>query len=431
MSNKYDVIIIGAGINGLVCANILAKKGRKVLVLEANKQVGGLASTKEFTPGFKVSPGAHLLYGLHPDIYKLCGLQESAVEFATRNISTLVINQNKEFINYLTGENSKIIYSSMLSEQQNLDWADFHQQMKIFSDILFSLTDKIPPRLKNGSMQDYKTLFNTGLKLKRLDKKNLQQFLRIIGMNIYDLADESFSNDLQKAAICFESVLGTRLGPRAPNTVYNWLNRFSIINRQSSGLRLPKGGMGALSQTLADAALDKGSDISVSSRVDRILVTDNQAKGVALAGGEKFAADQIISNTDIKQTMLSMVGPENLDTDVVRRVSYIPMHGTTAKAHLALSHLPESLTHNDNDFNARIIYAPDTDFIERASNPVKYNEYAHEPVLEITIPSFRDLSLAPEGKHVMSILIPYVPYAHKDGWDSRKERFENHIIEKN
>ena len=429
MSNQYDVIIIGAGINGLVCANILANKGRKVLMLEANKQTGGLACTREFAPGFKVSSAAHLYYGLHPQIYKLCGLQDSAIEFAARNVSTLVINQNKEFINYLSGENPKTIYSNSLSNQQTQDWQDFNQQMQLFSDILFGLTDKIPPRFKNGSLQDYKTLLNTGLKLKRLDKQDLRQFLRIIGMNVYDLVDESFTSNLQKAAVCFESILGTRLGPRAPNTVYNWLNRYSIINRQASGLSLPKGGMGALSQSLADNALDKGVDISISSRVARILVADNQAIGIELTGGEKYAAGQIVSNADIKQTMMSMVGPGNLDTDVVRRVSHIPMQGTTAKIHLALSQLPESITHNDNDFNARIIYAPDADFIERASNPIKYKEYAHEPVFEITFPSFRDSSLAPAGKHIMSVLIPYVPFEHKDGWNSRKERFENHMVE--
>ncbi len=429
MSNQYDIIIIGAGLNGLVCANILAKKGRKVLVLEANKQVGGLANTREFASGFKVSAGAHLLYGLHPDIYRLCDVQESKIEFADKNISTLVINQNKEFINYSSGEDSQIIYSSSLSEQQNSDWSNFQNRMKTFSDILFDLANKTPPRLKNGSIQDYKTLFNTGLKLKRLDKQNLRQFLRIIGMNIYDLADESFTDNLQKAAICFESALGTRLGPRAPNTVYNWLNRYSIINRQPAGLSVPRGGIGSLSQAFANAALIKGVDISVSSRVEKILIADNQVKGVQLSGGEKFAARQVISNADIKKTMLSMVGPENIDTDVVRRVSYIPMQGTTAKMHLALNQLLEPITHNVSDFQSRIIYAPDADFIERASNSIKYNQYTHEPTFEITFPSVQDSSLAPAGKHVMSVLIPYVPYEHKEGWAQRKERFENHIIE--
>ena len=429
MSNQYDVIIIGAGHNGLVCANILSKKGRKVLVVEASKDIGGMAVSREFAPGFKVSACSHLLYGLHPDVYKSCDFDNSDIEFAATNIDTLLINQNREFINYSSGSESQIIYSSSLSENETQVWNEFQLQMRKFSDILFSLHNKVPPKLKNGSLQDYKTLFNAGLKLRRLDKKDLRQFLRIIGMNIYDLADENFSSDLLKAAISYESILGTRLGPRAPNTVYNWLNRSSIINQNESGICLPQGGMGEISKILANNAMNKGVDISISSRVAKILISDNEAKGIELVNGEKFAANVIISNADIKSTMLNLVGAANLDTDVVRRVSHIPMHGSTAKIHLALSNLPESITHNSDDFRSRIIYAPDSDYIERASNAIKYNEYSTEPIFELTIPSAIDATLADDGKHVMSVLIPYVPYQHKNGWENEKDRFENHILE--
>jgi len=429
MSNQYDVIIIGAGHNGLVCANTLAKRGKKVLILEANKDVGGLACSREFTPGFNISSCAHLLYGLHPKVYTSCLLDQPEPEFAAINVDTLVINQNREFINYSSGQDSQIIYSSSLSDREVLDWNDFQQQMRKFTDLLFSLADKIPPRLKNGSLQDYKTLANAGLKLRRLDKDDMRQFLRIVGMNVYDLVEETFDSDLLKASVCYESIIGTRLGPRAPNTVYNWLNRYSTINQNASGICLPKGGMGALSKLFAQAAMDKGVDISISSRVAKILVSENEAKGVLLTNGTKYGADTIVSNADIKTTMLSLVGTSNLDTEVVRRVTHIPMQGSTAKMHLALSQLPESITNNSDDFRSRIIFSPDAEYIERASNAIKYDEYATEPVFEISIPSAVDHSLAPAGKHVMSVLIPYVPYQHKNGWANEKERFENHILE--
>ncbi len=429
MSNQYDVIIIGAGHNGLVCANVLGKRGKKVLVLEANSDVGGMACSREFAPNFKVSACSHLLYGLHPQVYKSCGLDQSQLELAATNIDTLLINQNREFVNYSTGPESQIIYSSALSEHEISVWSGFQQQMRKFTAILFALADKTPPRLKNGSLQDYKTLIHAGLKLKRLEKPDLRQFLRIVGMNIYDLAEEYFDSNLLKASVCYESILGTRLGPRSPNTVYNWLNRYSILHQNESGMCLPKGGMGAISKALADAAMDKGVDISISSRVANVLISDNQVKGIELVNGEKFGADTIISNADIKTTMLSLVGANNLDTDVVRRVSYIPMQGNTGKLHLALNQLPESITNNSDDFRSRIIYAPDSNYIERASNAIKYNEYPAEPVFEISIPSAVDPTLAPEGKHVMSVLIPYVPYQHKRGWKNEKKRFENHILE--
>ena len=128
--------------------------------------------------------------------------------------------------------------------------------------------------------------------------------------------------------------------------------------------------------------------------------------------------------------MLSMVGPQNLDTDIVRRVSHIPMQGTTAKMHLALGSLPSSIANNLPEVNARIIYACDPDAIERASNAIKYRTYSDEPVFELTIPSLDDSSLAPDGMHVMSVLIPYVPYDHKNSWITQKSKFEDMMLQR-
>ena len=429
MSSKYDVIIVGAGHNGLVCANVLSKKGYKVLMLEANKSVGGLVVEHEFSPGYKVSACAHLLYGLHPKVAKACNLNESTLEFVSANISTLLVNQHKEYVTISSGESSKILYSSTVSEHESMRWETFMENMSVLSGILYELADKIPPRLKNGSLKDYKTLFNAGLKLRRLEKTQQREFLRIIGMNIYDLVDENLNDKILQAGLCFESVLGTRLGPRAPNTVYNWLNRRAIMNQNPNGMCVPRGGLGNLTQALCNNAIDQGVDISVSSRVAKILISNNQVNGVELSNGDKFSADKVISNADLKSTMMSLVGPENLDTDVVRRVMHVPMQGHCAKMHIALDGLPESVTGNLSDFCSRIICASSPDHVERASNAIKYNEYTDKPVFEITVPSMLDKPAPANGKHVMSVINPYVPYQHKNGWHKEKPKFENHMLE--
>ena len=434
MSTEYDVIVVGAGHNGLVCANLLSKKGKRVLVVEAAGEVGGLASTHEFTPGFRVSTAAHLHYGLHPKVNDLCQPEKFGLKFDQRALITKVVNDSGEFVSYqssnLQGEQvSSSLNGSYISDNQRQEWLAFNQQMRKFSQILYKLADQSPPKIKDRQFDDYKTLFTAGRELNRLSKDDIRQFLRIVGMNIYDLVEESFSSDLLKAAVCFESILGTRLGPRAPNTVFNWLNRHAVMDQCEDGLMQPHGGMGQLCIALKNSAQNNGAEIKLSSRVSRIQVEDNRATGIVLDNGESITAKTIISNADVNQTLLNMVGPSHLDTTIVRRVMHTPMQGTTAKIHLALNRLPDSIASNINEVNARIIHAADPDSIERASNAIKYKSYSDEPVFEVTIPSLNDDSLAPDDMHVMSILIPYVPYEHKNGWRSQKSKFEDMMLQ--
>ena len=429
MSTQYDIIIVGAGHNGLVCANLLAKKGKQVLLVEASDEVGGLASTHEFTPGFRVSTAAHLHYGLHPKVNKLCQPENFGLKFNQLQLPTKVVNSAGEFVSYQSSNSLDSLNGSFISDSQRHEWQEFNRQMRKFSQILYRLADQSPPRIKDRQFDDYKTLFAAGRELKRLSKEDARQFFRIIGMNIYDLVEESFSSELLKAGVCFESVLGTRLGPRAPNTVFNLLNRHAVMDQCENGLMQPQGGMGQLCIALKDSALNNGAEIKLNSCVNTIQVENNKAIGIVLDNGEIIAANTIISNADINQTLLKMVGPRNLDTDIVRRVMHIPMQGTTAKIHLALNRLPDSIANNIEEVNARIIYASDPDSIERASNAIKYKSYSDEPVFEVTIPSLNDNSLAPDNMHVMSILIPYVPYEHKNGWRSQKSKFEDMMLQ--
>ena len=429
MSEEFDVIIVGGGHNGLVCANLLSKKGRRVLLLEAADEVGGLASTHEFTPGFSVSTAAHLHYGLHPKVNDLCQPENFELKFSQANLLTKIINSAGEFVSYKSSKASDSLNGSNISDDQRHEWQLFNQQMQKFSQILFKLADQSPPKIKDRQFDDYKTLFSAGRELNRLSKDEIRQFLRIVGMNIYDLVEESFSSDLLKAGVCFESILGTRLGPRAPNTVFNWLNRHAVMDQCENGLMQPRGGMGQLCIALKKSAQNNGAEIKLNSRVNSIQVENNHVAGVVLDNGEKIAAATVISNADINQTLLKMVGPGNLDTDIVRRVKHIPMQGATAKIHLALNRLPDSIANKIEKVNARIIYASDPDSIERASNAIKYKTYSDEPIFEITIPSLNDSTLAPEGMHVMSVLIPYVPFEHKNGWRSQKTKFEDMMLQ--
>ncbi|MFT5275524.1 MAG: phytoene dehydrogenase-like protein [Saprospiraceae bacterium] len=427
MSKQYDVIIIGAGHNGLVCANALAEKGQRVLVLEANDQVGGMAITREFAKGYRASAISHLLYGLHPRAQQYAPALYANDDSPLTPVDTIMSNTQGDWVKL----------------EDSTRWSKFNDEMKGFSSVLYQLSDQVPPRLKETGLNDIKALLGAGWQARKLKQEGVRKLLRIIGMNVYDLADESFDdtlaantssngasadNDLLKSALCFESIIGTRLGPRAPNTVYNWLNRRAIIDQLPSGVCSVSGGMGAVSEALAQHAVAQGVEIRTHSAVIKILVEDNRATGVQLEGGEEILADLLISNADIKTTMLGLVGPQIVETQVVRKVNHIPMQGSTAKIHIALNELPSSFTGDQADLNARIICADTHDGIERASNGIKYGEFAEQLPFEVSIASIDDPSLAPEGKHVMSVLIPYVPYENRIGWATQKTKFKNQMM---
>jgi phytoene dehydrogenase-like protein len=208
-----------------------------------------------------------------------------------------------------------------------------------------------------------------------------------------------------------DAVLGTKLGPRSGHTVLNLLHRWSgsAGSEMSSGA-IPRGGMGSVTRALVSAASAAGAQVRLSSPVASIVLEGDRAVGVRLASGEQVPADVVVSNADPKQTFLELLGARHLETEFARRVNTYRTQGTAAKLHLALASLPTFTNVDPSLLGERLLIAPDLDYIERAFNPVKYGECGTEPVLEITIPSIHDDTLAPKGQHVLSATVQYVPF---------------------
>jgi phytoene dehydrogenase-like protein len=418
MTERYDAIVIGAGHNGLVCAGLLAKGGKKVLVLEADDSVGGAARTRTFAEGYSVSSCAHLLYQLQPDVVRDLGVK---FELAARSVSTVALDTDGKHI-HLSGGNAEGISNA---DRDSL--RDFHRRMTRFADLLQTCLNKPPPRLANGGARDLATLARLGFDLKRLGKTEMREFLRLIGMNIFDEMEERFESPLLRGALSLDAVLGTHLGPRSPNTILTYLYR---LCGNHGALSAPAGGMGAVSNALAQAARERGAVIQTGKAVRRVIVENGRAAGVETENGESFASWTIVSNADPKTTIMSLVGARHVETGFVRRVNHIRMRGNAAKLHLALDGLPAIAGLEKKHFGDRLLIAPDPNYVERAFNPAKYGEYSSAPVLEITFPSFRDPSLAPAGKHVLSAVVQYAPYRLKAGWDdAARDAFLNTTID--
>jgi len=424
MTAHYDSIVVGAGHNGLVCAAYLAKAGRKVLVVEAAEQVGGGAVTREFAPGFTVSACAHILHLLHPKVIKDLKLKSHGLKLATKNLPTVALDAVGSHLT-LAGNAA----SGAASPADRAAFGPWRKRMLKFARHLQPLLATTPPRLGSGDRADMNKLAKLGWAIRSLGRKDMQEFLRVGGMNVADLLEDTFESDLLRGAIALDAVLGTHFGPRSPGTVLTLLYRLAGKGGGAAGaLTLPEGGMGGVSKALATAARAAGAEIWLGTPVSRVLVKDDRACGVVCESGEEIAAHSVISNADPRRTFMDLLGAEHLDAGFVTRVRNIRMRGDAAKLHLALDALPGFIGLEPADLKGRLVIAPDVDYVERAFNPAKYGEFSPEPVMEITLPSLHDPSLAPDGKHVLSAVVQYAPYQLKGGWEAGREAFAAAVL---
>ena len=246
MTDNYDAIVVGAGHNGLVCSALLAKTGKRVLVLEANEQVGGAAVTREFTEGYSVSSCAHLLYQLQPEVRKELKL---ATRLASEDMTTIALGVDGKHVRLKTDSVEGV------SDEDAKQYREFRKRMTRFANLLQKYFNKTPPHLGTKDFKDLSTLAQLGLDIRMLGKAEMEALLRLIFMNIHDEVTERFENPMLKGAISLDAVLGTHLGPRSPNSILTYLYR----NAGDSGrIGVPAGGMGSVSNELAHAARSAG-----------------------------------------------------------------------------------------------------------------------------------------------------------------------------
>ncbi|ESX84616.1 NAD(P)/FAD-dependent oxidoreductase [Mesorhizobium sp. LSHC412B00] len=419
---SFDAIIIGGGHNGLVAAATLAKAGRKVLVLEAAGDVGGAARTEEFAPGFRVSSIAHVLNRLHPDVVKTLELEKHGLQVTRADFIPSVALARDGPPLVLHGAYGEVLTGSTPSEQSA--WKELRAQLMRYAGILKPFLSRRPPDLGGMSLLETAALGQTAVALKKLGKEDMRDFLRVLLMNVADLLDEQLADIRLKGLLAFDATLGSHLGPRSPTSLLGLYYRLAGETGGKTGAQmLPKGGMGAVVATIRAAAEKAGVTVRTAAPAARIVVEKGRALGVTLDGGEVLHARTIVSAINPATTMLDLVGPREIDTGFVRKVKNIRMRGDAAKLHLALDRPPQFSGVDADNHKGRLVIAPSPDHVERAFNPSKYGEFSAEPVMEITLPSLSDPSLAPSGACVLSAVVQYAPYALKEGWDAGKPKF--------
>jgi phytoene dehydrogenase-like protein len=413
----YNSIIIGAGHNGLICATYLARAGQKVLVLEAADSAGGLAASREFHTGFH-APVAHSVNHFPKKIVKDLGLAGHGFGSSSRPSPTIGLSPDGNHVVVQAGKVSGVEANDAEA------YSKFIAQMQRFADAVKPFWLKTIPRVVLGKLPDLLTFAKMGLKLRLMGKQDMREFMRVTSLPARDLVDERFDNELLKATLSWDGLIGSKMAPRSPNNAV-----LPMLYRLSGG---HTGEPGALIKALQASASAAGVEIRTAATVDRIRVGTNEdglvAKGVILAGGEQIEADRVVSSADPKTTFIRLVGIENLEIQFINRIRRLRCDGFVAKLHLALSALPE-FTGLEKP-NGRLLIAPQMDAIEFAFDHAKYGGCTTQPVMEIVIPSLHDDALAPAGQHVLSAHVMYAPYDLKGGWnEAARDALREHAID--
>ena len=419
-----DCIIVGAGVNSLVAAAVLARAGRKVLVLERLDRVGGSHASAELHPGYRFDTAMTSVGWMPPALGRQLRLSRHGLKVHWAGMPLLAMERDGHSLPLWRDERRTMRSLRLLSARDAERWPAFCALAARLAGFLRSAYMLPAPQIPDPGWGDAWTLVKLGLKARGLGRAEMMELLRVLPLSASDWLDEWFESNLLKGALGAGGVQNVDLGPQAAGTALGLLHQH--VGAAVGDIRpvgFVRGGMARLGEALAAAAQAAGATIELNSSVASVLVRSGQAAGVVLANGRDIKASTVVSGLDPKQTLLELVGGDWLEPGFVRRVNNIRGAGIASRVHLALDGLPAfpDVPSGGMDALGRISISPSLEYVERAHDCAKYGRMSDAPVLEAVIPSLSDPSLAPPGCHVMSVSVQYTPYKLRAGaWDAQR-----------
>jgi phytoene dehydrogenase-like protein len=433
MAEQRDVVVIGAGPNGLTAAASLAKAGFRPVVLERRPVVGGVAVTEEFAPGFRVSSLLHAAGPYVPSIAAELDLAKHGLSFIQTEVRVFSPNGHGNAI-ALYGDPKKTASElERVSSHDAKGYLDFHATLGRIGRVLEPLLTMTPPDIDDPGLGAMWELLGVGKKFRALPRRDAFRLLRWGPMAVADLVSEFFETELLRATVAARGIYGAFAGPWSAGTSLGVLLQAATDANAAGPASFVRGGMGGLTQALASAAKALGAEVRTNADVARIETRDGAVTGVVLTTGEEVPARAVVSSADPKHTLLALVDPVDLDPAFIQKIRNYRAHGALAKVHLALDGLPEfpgaKEAGGPNALSGRIHIGPDVDYLERAYDAAKYGDFSPHPYCDVTIPTLTDPQLAPAGKHVMSIAAQFAPYKLKGGWNGKREALGDSVVE--
>jgi phytoene dehydrogenase-like protein len=435
-SGPRDIIVLGGGHNALVAAFYLAKRGHQPLILERRGIIGGAAVTEEFFPGFKCSTVAHAGGPPLANILKDMQLARHGLQKLESPVRIFAPSPDGRALTLFTDAQCSAAGIKNFSPRDAANYLDFSASLARIAGIAAQLMELTPPVIDSPSKEDIWKFLKVGRKVRGLGKKEMMRLIRWGPMAAADFVAEFFETDLLRAAVAARGIYGAALGPWSAGSTLLLLLRAAADPYPVGNSAYPRGGMGALTAAMAASAKEAGVEIRTNAEVTQILVKDGKVTGVALAGGEQIAAKAVVSGADPQRTLLGLLDPVHLPPSFVVKMRNYRASGTAAKINIALDALPNfAALKNSSPSDAaaslagRIHIGPGIDYLERAFDHSKYGEFSPAPYLDISIPTILDNTLAPAGKHVMSIYMQFAPYQLKNSsWQQQRDPLRDAVI---
>ena len=413
-----DVVIIGAGHNGLVCAFYLAKAGLRPLVLERRPIVGGVAVTEEIYPGFRCPTIEHVIGPLVTSVARDLKLKRRGLRLLEPEVALFAPTPDgRALLLYRTVKRSSAAIANFSAKdaEQFVAW---HEVIEGLGSFLRRLWLRMPPDLDRTTAADTWSAVAAGFGFFGLSRADRGRLLRWLTLPVADLVGEWFTTDILQAVLASRGLDGAGIGPRAAGTGLNLLLHAAASHNPVGAPTFAAGGPSSLTGALMDAAREAGAEIRTSAPVSQLVTKDGRIRAAVLASGEEIEVATVVSNADPKHTLLALVSQEDLDLDFRARLHAYRSAGTVAKVNLALRALPtfiglDAMPEQERRaaLTGRIHVGPTLNYLDRAADAAKYGDCSNEPILDITIPSVADPSLAPAGQHIMSIRAQFAPYA--------------------
>jgi phytoene dehydrogenase-like protein len=431
---QYDVAVVGAGHNGLVCAAYLARAGLRVVVLERRERPGGAADTEDLGKGFRVPAAAHGVGGLRGSVIRDLGLERHGLRLLRPEVRVFAPQPDGRGLTLWSDPARTARDLAPWSPADAEAWPGFDRKVRALGSFLAYVHAMTPPDPSAISAADSLAGLRVLRGLRKLGgPPNRREVLRILPMAIADVVKDAFETEALRGAVASRGVRYSAMGPWSSGSAMAFLWDSASRGSGAAGhATAVHGGPGALADALTAAVRSFGAEVRCDTEVASITTDRDRVTGVALASGEEVEARTVVSGADPKHTLLDLVDPMAIGPALGLEVENIRTPGTVAKVNLALDGLPVfEAADGEERLRGRIVLASGIDELERGFDASKYGRVSDRPFLEATIPSLLDPSLSPEGSHVMSVLVQWAPYRLREGtWEERRDELGDLVLKR-